>query len=252
MIVVVVKPTFEFSIILFTPVKFTLPTALVPIPLKVELNPISNILISWSLSNFSVGSNTRFLTPVDVISVFISPNLSFVKSVVFSSIMISFWSVKVTTSVNWTSDESGSIIWIKKLLKSSLNSLKTVSFAENPTLENSSLILSCIKTLFVLHLVKSVRVLFTNCKFLDLLSNTLKSVTKSKLLIASTLIISSITSKVTDVTESSPLLIGDTSIFFSTDVSAKFFNPAGWTRRFTGFTSFSHSIGLFIVYDRFW
>ena len=46
MIVVVVKPTFEFSIILFTPVKFTLPTALVPIPLKVELNPISNILIS--------------------------------------------------------------------------------------------------------------------------------------------------------------------------------------------------------------
>ena len=43
-----------------------------------------------------------------------------------------------------------------------------------------------------------------------------------------------------------------TLTWLSLDVSEKFFNPAGWTKRFTGFTNFSHSIVLLTVYDKFW
>ena len=70
-------------------------------------------------------------------------------------------------------------------------------------------------------------------------------------MIASTLFGSSITSiiivdKDVEPTPSSTLTL------FSTDVSAKFFNPAGCTKRLTEFTNLSHTIGLFIEYDKFW
>ena len=71
-----------------------------PIPVKSVLKSIFKILISWSLVNFSVGSNSKFLVPVDVISVEKSPNLIFVKSEVFSRINASFSVVSVTNSEN--------------------------------------------------------------------------------------------------------------------------------------------------------
>ena len=43
-----------------------------------------------------------------------------------------------------------------------------------------------------------------------------------------------------------------TVTLLSIDVSAKFFNPAGWTKRLTGLTNLSHSIELLTVYDKFW
>ena len=104
--VVLPTPTFE-------PTKSTWPTAWVPIPDKSELKSIFNILISWSLSNFSVGVNKRFFSPVVVISVENSPNSKVVKSVVFSSKNASLVVVKVITSVNWMSNVSGSTIYIK-------------------------------------------------------------------------------------------------------------------------------------------
>ena len=99
-------PTFE-------PTRSTCPTACVPIPVKSELKSIFNILISWSLVNFSVGVNIRFFSPVEVISVENSPNSKVVKSVVFSSKNALSVVVNVITSVNCTSDVSGSTIWIK-------------------------------------------------------------------------------------------------------------------------------------------
>ena len=58
--------------------------------------------------NFSVGSKTRFLVPVCNISVLKSPNLTVVKSVVFSSKKASFSVVNVTISENCISKVSGS------------------------------------------------------------------------------------------------------------------------------------------------
>ena len=43
-----------------------------------------------------------------------------------------------------------------------------------------------------------------------------------------------------------------TATLFCTEVSAKFFNPAGWSKRFRGFTNLSHSIELLTEYDKFW
>ena len=94
----------------FTPVKSTLPIPFVPIPVKSVLKSILRSFMSWSFKNFSVGVNKRFLVPVAKISVLKSPNLSVVKSVVFSRINASFSVVKVTISENWISKVSGSII----------------------------------------------------------------------------------------------------------------------------------------------
>ena len=69
--------------------------------------------MSWSFVNNSVGVNTRFLVPPDVIWVENSPSSKVVKSVVFSSKYAFLVVVNVITSVNCTSDVSGSIIWIK-------------------------------------------------------------------------------------------------------------------------------------------
>ena len=92
---IVVLPTPEL-----TPVKSTLPIPFVPIPVKSVLKSIFKIFISWSLRNFSVGSNNKFLVPDDKISVLKSPNFSVVKSVVFSKMKASLSVVNVTNSVN--------------------------------------------------------------------------------------------------------------------------------------------------------
>ena len=55
----------------------------------------------------------RFFSPVEVISVENSPNSEVVKSVVFSSKNALSVVVNVITSVNCTSNVSGSTIWIK-------------------------------------------------------------------------------------------------------------------------------------------
>ena len=97
-------------------------------------------------------------------------------------------------------------------------------------LENLSLISSCTNTLLVLHLVKSDNTLFDNSINFDLFGLVSKSLTKSKMFIASTLCLSS---------KPSILLTSRTIVSFvdavdmpystllSSDVSAKFFNPAG-------------------------
>ena len=90
-----------------------LPIPFVPMPDRSVLKSIFRILISWSFKNFSVGSNNKFLVPVDRISVLKSPNFNVVKSVVFSRIKASLSVVNVTNSVNCTSKVSGSIIWIR-------------------------------------------------------------------------------------------------------------------------------------------
>ena len=95
------------------PVCLTLPIVFVLIPTKSVLKSIFKILILWSLVNFSVGSNNKFLSPPVVISVFKSPNLRVVKSVVFSNKTISSSSVNTTTSLNWVSEVSGSTIWMR-------------------------------------------------------------------------------------------------------------------------------------------
>ena len=97
----------------FTPVKSTLPIPFVPIPVKSVLKSIFKSLISWSFKNFSVGVNKRFLVPVAKISVSKSPNLTVVKSVVFSRMNALLSVVKVTNSVNWVSKVSGSTIWTR-------------------------------------------------------------------------------------------------------------------------------------------
>ena len=58
----------------FTPVKSILPIPFVPIPVKSVLKSIFKIFISWSLVNFSTGSNNKFFVPFVVISVLKSPN----------------------------------------------------------------------------------------------------------------------------------------------------------------------------------
>ena len=105
---IVVEPTPEF-----TPVKSTLPIPFVPMPIKSVLKSILRILISWSFKNFSVGSKTKFFVPVGSISVLKSPNLTEVKSVVFSSKNAFFSVVSVTNSENWESNVSGSTICTK-------------------------------------------------------------------------------------------------------------------------------------------
>ena len=82
----------------------------VPIPDKSVLKSIFNTLISWSLTNFSVGSNKRFFVPVASMSVSKSPNLIVVKSVVFSNKYALVSVVNVTNSLNCASDVSGSTI----------------------------------------------------------------------------------------------------------------------------------------------
>ena len=121
----------------------------------------------------------------------------------------------------------------------------------NPSLEKFALISSWTNTLLVLHLVKSVKVLFWSVKNLEPLTLVSKSLAKSKLLIASTLCLSfnsntlptsNTTTWFDSRTSPTPTVILDVI-----DVSAKFFNPDGWTKRFTGFTNFSHSIELLTV-----
>ena len=105
-VVPVTTPTLE-------PVNLTLPTELVLIPTKSVLKSILRTFISWSLVNFSTGSNIKFLVPPEVISVLKSPNLDVVKSVVFSNKIASSSSVKITTSLNCVSKVSGSIICMR-------------------------------------------------------------------------------------------------------------------------------------------
>jgi len=123
-------------------------------------------------------------------------------------------------------------------------------------LEKLPLISSWIRTLFDLHLVKSANFLFDSSKNLDLLVLESKSLTKSKLLIASTRCASfnSRMFNTSSVIVSFVFTVVPIPTFTcdSIEVSAKFFNPAGWTNLFTGFTNFSHSTVLLTVYDKFW
>ena len=125
-----------------------------------------------------------------------------------------------------------------------------------PSLEKLSLISSCNNTLFVLHLVKSDRVLFLKVKNLEPFTLVSKSLAKSKLLIASTLCLSLSSSMLptsrTTVWFDSRTLPNPTARLDVIAVSAKFLSPEGWTKRFTGLTNFSHSTELLIVYDKFW
>ena len=61
------------------------PIEFVDIPAKSVLKSIFNILISWSLVNFSVGVNIKFLSPSIAIWVLNSPNSKVVKSLVLTS-----------------------------------------------------------------------------------------------------------------------------------------------------------------------
>ena len=97
----------------FVPTCRTWPIWLAPVPTISELKSILRIFISWSLVNFSVGSNNKFFVPDEVISVFKSPNFNVVKSVDFSNNTMSSSSVNTTISLNWISNVSGSIICIK-------------------------------------------------------------------------------------------------------------------------------------------
>ena len=60
-----------------------------------------------------MGVNIRFFSPVVSVSVENSPNSKVVKSVVFSSKNALSVVVSVISSENWTSNVSGSTIWIK-------------------------------------------------------------------------------------------------------------------------------------------
>ena len=106
--------------------------------------------------------------------------------------------------------------------------------------------LSWIRTLLVLHLVKSVNCLLDTCINLDRSSLLSKSIPRSKILIASTRLGSGIRSTVILVivveAYETPDFDSDSII-----VSEKFFSPAGWINLPTGSTLFSHSIGLSIV-----
>ena len=78
-----------------------------------------------------------------------------------------------------------------------------------------------------------------------------KSLAKSKLLIASTLCLS-FSSRIlptsrTTVWADSRTSPTPTFKLDTTEVSAKFFNPDGWTKRLTGLTNLSHSIELLTV-----
>ena len=127
-----------------------------------------------------------------------------------------------------------------------------------PSLEKVSLMSSWTKTLFVKHLVKSVKFLFLNVRNLDLVlfSIVSKSLALSKLFIASTLCLSLNsnmlpTSKTTSWLESN-VFPAPTFVVESIDESAKFYKPDGWTNLLTGFTNLSQSTELFIEYDKFW
>ena len=107
-----------------------------------------------------------------------------------------------------------------------------------------------------MHLVKSVSVLFLSVRNLEPLILVSKSLAKSKLLIASTLCLS-FNSRIFPTSRTTVWLDSRTSPtptckLDTTEVSAKFFNPDGWTNLFTGLTNFSHSIELLTVYDKFW
>ena len=122
-----------------------------------------------------------------------------------------------------------------------------------PSLEKLELISSWINTLLVLHLVKSVKLLFWKVRNLDfeLFAAVSKSLTKSKLLIASTLCLSLssntlATSNTTNWFESK-VFPDPTLIFLTIEVSEKFLSPAGCTNLLIGFTNLSHSTVLFTV-----
>ena len=103
----------------------------------------------------------------------------------------------------------------------------------------------------VLHLVKSLRVLFWSVKNLEPFTLVSKSLAKSKLLIASTLCLSlssnALPTSKTTVWFDSRTVPNPTARFDVIAVSAKFLRPDGWTKRFTGFTNFSHSTELLTV-----
>ena len=111
--VVVLTPEVAVLAPTFTPVNFTLPIKLVPLPTKSVLKSVFKILRSWSFNDFSVGLNNKLLVPPPEISVSIFPKSKVVKSFVFSNKIASSSSVKTTTSVIWVSSVSGSIICIK-------------------------------------------------------------------------------------------------------------------------------------------
>ena len=100
--------------------------------------------------------------------------------------------------------------------------------AWNPLLENLALISSWIRTLLLLHLVKSVNCLLDTWINLDCLPLRSKSLPRSKTLIASTLLESPRISNVRTLTVVEPyeILVLDAD---SIIVSEKFFSPAGWT-----------------------
>ena len=101
------------AIPVFTPTKSTWPMLFVPMPDRSVLKSVLRSLMSWSFRNTSVGENTKFFVPVGSMSVSKSPNLTVVKSVVFSRIKALVSVVKVTNSVNCISKVSGSIIWTR-------------------------------------------------------------------------------------------------------------------------------------------
>ena len=81
--VVVLNPEVAVVAPTLTPVSLTLPIKFVPLPTKSVLKSVFKILRSWSFNDFSVGLNSKFFVPPEVISVSILPKSKVVKSFVF-------------------------------------------------------------------------------------------------------------------------------------------------------------------------
>ena len=114
-IVDVVNPTVVLPTPTFVPIKSIHPNDWVPIPGRSVLKSVFNILISWSLSNFSSGVNTKVFLWKESDSAVISPNLVPVSAADLSNIIASLVVVETITSLIWASLVSGSMIWIRYL-----------------------------------------------------------------------------------------------------------------------------------------
>ena len=168
----------------------------------------------------------------------------------FSNVNVSVLSLKTTTSSTCISPLLIFLDCTKNLTNVSSNGTFILPVRLASLSENSSLMSSILRTLFVLHCTKFASLVFTNWINFDLvpLSIVSMSLPRSKLWIASTLC-SVITSAETIVTFN-----GLTPIDAVDDIpaSAKFFKPLVCNNLFTGSTISLNVFGLCTVYERFW
>ena len=166
-----------------------------------------------------------------------------------SAVNTSVSSLYKIISDNWVLLLFGFLAWTKNvaylvLIDKSKNWVKLEA-----VLENSLLISSISKTLFVLHSIYGDNFVFLKAKYFDLPLTVSTSMAKSKLLIVSTLFWSiksnaRVSAKLEVVI---PALALD-----DIPTSAKFFNPLVWSILFTEVTRVSYGTELFTLYDKFW